>query len=207
MIKIRDILKMISAVLFAWLYIPHIVLYALCREKRQIINEDLSEYKKRIKIGLSNGFAFLYMLHHDRYFRVIFYHRAGPVFSLLFGWWRPGDRYFVISKTTKIGKGMFCPHPYSTIINAEAIGDNFVCHHLVTIGHKNDTTRLRPIIGDNVFVGVGASIIGKVKVGNNVVIGAGSVVVKDIPNNVVVAGNPAKVVKYLGNNMELLCGL
>lgn len=197
MIKIRDILNMISAVLFAWLYIPHIVLYALCREKRQIINEDLREYKKRIKIGLSNGFAFLYMLHHDRYFRVIFYHRAGPVFSLLFGWWRPGDRYFVISKTTKIGKGMFCPHPYSTIINAEAIGENFICHHQVTIGYKNDYNPERPTIGNHVTVSANVVIVGNVVIGDNVVVGAGSVVVKDVPDNCVLAGNPAKVIKML----------
>lgn len=203
MIKIRDILNMISAVLFAWLYIPHIVLYILCRGKRQIINEDLSEYKKRIRIGLSNGFAFLYMLHHDRYFRVIFYHRAGPVFSLLFGWWRPGDRYFVISKTTKIGKGMFCPHPYSTIINAEAIGDNFNCHHLVTIGYKTDERLERPVIGNKVSVGANATIIGGVKIGDNVIVAAGAVVAKDVPGNCVVAGNPASVVRSMNCGYEL----
>lgn len=62
-------------------------------------------------------------------------------------------------------------------------------------GDKNGK---RPIIGDNVFLGANVTIIGGVRIGNNVEVGAGSVVVKDVPDNCVVAGNPAKIIKYLG---------
>ena len=56
----------------------------------------------------------------------------------------------------------------------------------------------RPItVGNNVWIGGGATILSDVTIGNNVVIGAGVVVTKDIPDNVVVAGNPARVIKYL----------
>lgn len=53
------------------------------------------------------------------------------------------------------------------------------------------------IIGDNVWLGGNSVIAPGVTIGNNVVVGAGAVVVKDVPNNVVVGGNPAKIIKYL----------
>ena len=53
----------------------------------------------------------------------------------------------------------------------------------------------RPVIGNNVTIGCHACILGDIRIGDNVVIGAGAVVVKDVPNNVVVAGNPAKVIE------------
>jgi serine O-acetyltransferase len=55
------------------------------------------------------------------------------------------------------------------------------------------------VIGDNVYIGPGARLIGGFKVGNNVVIGANAVVIKDVPDNSVVAGVPAKVIS---NNIE-----
>ena len=56
------------------------------------------------------------------------------------------------------------------------------------------------IIGDNVFIGVNSVILPNVKIGNNSVIGAGSVVTKDIPANVVAAGNPARVINNIESN-------
>jgi serine O-acetyltransferase len=55
-----------------------------------------------------------------------------------------------------------------------------------------------PIIGDNVEICAGARILGLVRIGNNVIIGANAVVVKDVPDNCVVAGVPARIIK---NNM------
>ena len=55
-----------------------------------------------------------------------------------------------------------------------------------------------PTIGDNVFIGNNSCILGNVKIGNNVVIAAGAVVVHDVPDNVTVAGIPAKIIKEKG---------
>ena len=57
------------------------------------------------------------------------------------------------------------------------------------IGHE-DT-----YIGDDCVIGIGAIILAGVKIGNNVVVGAGSVVTKDVPSNVIIAGNPARIIK------------
>ena len=55
-----------------------------------------------------------------------------------------------------------------------------------------------PTIEDNVFIGTNSCILGNVKIGNNVVIAAGAVVVHDVPDNVTVAGIPAKIIKEKG---------
>lgn len=189
---IRDCLRLTGAMLFCWLYIPHICYYMLNGGK--IIASDLRRYTKQINIKLPLWLLLIYLLHNNRYFRSLFYFRIGPLWDLLISWYRPGDRYFILSKETKIGEGLLMAHPYSTVLNAESIGRNFYCIHCTTLGK---TPKGRPVIGDNVTLGANVTIIGPVRVGNNVTIGAGSVVVKDIPDNCVVVGNPARIIKRL----------
>ena len=195
---IRDILRLFGAILFSWLYIPHIVIYNVLGKKRLIVS-DIERLKQQLKIVLPNGLAVLFFLHNNRFYRKTFYHRIGPVLSLLIGWWRPGDSSFIIPDSTIIGKGFYFAHPYSTVLNAESIGDNFSCIHCTTLGKKDAK---RPVIGDNVTIGCHACIIGGVHIGNNVTIGAGAVVVRDVPDNCVVAGNPAKIIKVYENTRQ-----
>ena len=112
--KIRDILRLLGAIIFSWLYIPHMVIYSVLGKKRLIVS-DIEGLKKLINISLPNWLAVLYFLHNNRYYRKAFYYRIGPALSLLIGWWRPGDCSFIIPDSTKIGKGLYFAHPYSTL--------------------------------------------------------------------------------------------
>ena len=162
------------------------------------IDCDIERYKEHFHYeGCPNCLYLLYLLTTDRYFRVIFYNRIGPVAATLISWYRPGDKYFAIPKELKIGGGFMAYHPYSTVLNAEKIGENFTCLQCTTLGYGNGG---RPTIGDNVMIGANVVIVGGVHVGNNVTIGAGSVVVKEVPDNCIVAGNPAKIIRYLKEN-------
>lgn len=196
--KLREQLNLFWAIIFCWLYIPHTLLYLYKGNLRKIVNADLNRRKDKLELKLNRSLMFLYYIHIDRYFRNLFYHRVGPVIGIIIGWWSPGDRYFVISKTTTIGEGAYFAHPFASEINAKSIGKNFSCRHLTTIGNKMDGDNdRRPVIGDNVTLGVNVTIIGGVTIGNNVIIGAGCVVVKDIPDNCVIVGNPCRIIKTI----------
>lgn len=189
--KIRDCLRLLGAIVFSWLYIPHLIAYAIGGNR--LINSDLFAIRSQSGFNsLPYWLLLIEMLHNNRYYRVLFYHRIGAIASAAISWYRPGDKYFRIRSGMSIGEGMWIAHPYSTILNAERIGKNFRCIHCTTLGAGKNGI---PTIVDNVSLGANVVIIGGVNIGNNVTIGAGSVVVKDIPNNSVAVGNPAKVIK------------
>lgn len=99
-----------------------------------------------------------------------------------------------IRPETKIGYGFFVEHGGPIFINGTAeIGNNCSFSQCNTIGSNNDNAA---IIGDNVYLGPNVCVVEKVKIGNNVTIGAGSIVTKDIPDNATAAGNYAKVLNY-----------
>lgn len=89
-----------------------------------------------------------------------------------------------------IPRGIVFPHPYGIVIHSETvIGDNAVVMQQVTMGGKSliDPVGV-PTLGDNCYIGAGAKILGPVRIGNNVTIGANAVVTKDIADGNVVVG-------------------
>ncbi|MBD5415218.1 MAG: serine acetyltransferase [Bacteroides sp.] len=98
-----------------------------------------------------------------------------------------------------ISGGLVLVHGFSTIIQTERIGRNSMIFQQVSIAYSDGRS---PSIGDDVTICCGAKIIGGVKIGNNVTVAAGAVVVRDVPDNAVVAGNPAKVVASNVNRLS-----
>lgn len=139
--------------------------------------------------------SFLYLLVFEKTFRNLFYWRIGKAKYLLWCWLWPHP-CFTIATHMEVGKGFNCIHPFSTIVNAESIGDNFTVRNTVTIG--NNKSGERPTIGNNVSINANAVVVGPIVIGDNVTIGAGAVVTKSIPNNCVVVGNPAYVLRENG---------
>lgn len=102
---------------------------------------------------------------------------------------------------TRIGPGFYICHFGGIVVNGRAvIGRNCNISHGVTIGQINRGKRMGcPTIGDDVYIGPGAKIIGAVTIGDRVAIGANCVVVDDIPDDAVVVGIPGRVVSDRGS--------
>ena len=101
-----------------------------------------------------------------------------------------------INPVARIGKGIFLDHATGLVVGETAvIGDNVSILHSVTLGGtgKEGSDR-HPKIGDGVLIGAGSKILGNIKIGNCSKVAAGSVVLKDVPESMTVAGVPARVV-------------
>jgi serine O-acetyltransferase len=101
-----------------------------------------------------------------------------------------------VHPAAKFGRGIFLDHATGLVVGeTAAIGDNVSMLHDVTLGGTGkDHGDRHPKIADGVLIGAGAKIIGNIEIGHCARVAAGSVVLKTVPNNVTVAGIPAKIV-------------
>ncbi len=106
-----------------------------------------------------------------------------------------------IHPKAKIGKNLFIDHGMGVVIGETSdIGDNVTIYHMVTLGgispsinsDKQREIKRHPTLQDNVVIGSGAQVLGPITVGKNAKIGANAVVTKDVPENGVMVGIPAK---------------
>ncbi len=110
-----------------------------------------------------------------------------------------------ISASTDIGPGLYIGHTGDIRLHPDVkAGCNFNIGSGVTIGERGDGYSGSPAIGDNVYIHTGAKVIGAIRLGNNVKIGANAVVIKDVPDNSTAVGVPAKVVKIHEDNKTKL---
>ncbi len=116
-----------------------------------------------------------------------------------------------IHPKANIGKNLFIDHGMGVVIGETSeIGDNVTIYHMVTLGgispsvNSNEQRNIKrhPTLKDNVVVGSGAQILGPVTVGKNAKIGANAVVTKDVPENAVMVGIPAKNVGETSSSDE-----
>lgn len=100
-----------------------------------------------------------------------------------------------ISINAEIGRGLYLGHPYNiTVGNGSKLGDNVNLHKGCTIGRENRGKREgAPMIGNNVAIGINATVIGNIHIGNDVMIAANSFVNFDVPDHSIVLGNPGVI--------------
>ncbi|KAA8733246.1 serine acetyltransferase [Acinetobacter qingfengensis] len=159
------------------------------------IQSDLFRYTGKVSL---KAFIKQYLTHRGFNFSVwLRLTAAGKWYSKLaypVYWFKKRHYGIDILYTTKIGYGLYIGHGGPLIINATAIlGNNVNLSQYSTIGAIDGPAA---IIGNNVYLGPHVCVIEHVKIGNNVTIGAGSIVTKDIPDNATAAGNYAKVLNY-----------
>lgn len=160
---------------------------------RHLINDDIAHWQEILGWHGSAESMLRRLLLEKPEFRNLLYYRLGGIrlISRLLRFFLPPLPTLYIW-TPEIGGGLFIQHGFATVIAAKKIGQHCFVNQQVTIGYKGDNA---PILGNDVTVTCGAKILGNVNVGNNVVIGANSVVVKDIPSDVTVVGIPARILK------------
>jgi serine O-acetyltransferase len=103
----------------------------------------------------------------------------------------------VIGAGTRFGKGLILMHPVGVVINSKVIaGEQVVIESGVVIGDEKGKA---PALGNNVFIGAGAKLVGGIIIGDNVKIGANAVVVSDVRSNTTVVGIPAREITKAGS--------
>lgn len=179
------------------------------REFLEITKADLYRYAGKTSLGaflfhyiLSLGFRYTVWM---RWCALVHAYPIARVLFFPFAWLvnrHQQIRFGIgISYKTQIGSGLYIGHQGGIVINEQVvIGKNCNLSQQVTIGVSRRGERAGvPTIGDNVYLGPGAKIFGKIQVGNNAAIGANCVVTRDVPDNGVAVGIPAKVISYEGS--------
>jgi serine O-acetyltransferase len=104
-----------------------------------------------------------------------------------------------IAMRCEIGPGLYFPHTVGTVIGARRIGNNVTIYHGATIGAKRMDLgydpEQRPLIGNNVVIGSGAKVLGGIVIGDGATVGANSVVTRSVPENALVGGIPARIIR------------
>lgn len=140
-------------------------------------------------------------------FRYMFFrrklHLCGQMNPIRFFYWIMMRHYmykYGFQIAGKIGKGFFIGH-FGTIVTHQDVilGDNCNISHGVTIGVTRRGSQMgAPLIGDEVWIGAGAILVGKISIGKNVLIAPGAFVNFDVPPNSIVIGNPGLIKPSLG---------
>jgi len=104
-----------------------------------------------------------------------------------------------------IGEGLFIDHGTGVVIGETAeLGDNVTLYQGVTLGGTGkDVGKRHPTLGNNVVVGSGAKVLGPFKVGDHSKIGAGAIVLKEVPPHCTVVGNPGRVVRMNDERVDI----
>ena len=182
-----------------------LVLALRVTDQRAVIHADLVRWK-RLRfdqpsapvVQMSDDDMLRSFVAAYREYRNVLYYRleAGNLPGVLLAKvarriWRPVATFDIACPD--IGPGLVVRHGYSTILTADRIGADCFAHQEVTIGWRDANDR-PPVLGDNVYLGAGAKVLGPITLGDDVMVGANAVVLEDVPSGCTVAGVPARIV-------------
>lgn len=181
-----------------------VYLCALCSKQKNLIKMDVARWTAIDQSKLGFFEALNFYLTYKKEFRNLLQNRfkypaTSPFNKIHFIiarlLWKPMESLFIYTK--EIGGGFYIQHGFATIISAKKIGENCRVYQQVTIGYKGEEA---PVLEDNVSVTCGAKVLGDLTMHTGSLAAAGAVVVKDVPENAIVAGVPAKVIAYKDEN-------
>lgn len=166
--------------------LTHNPFWRICTWQMTSRKLDYYNYKK----SASSGFVKIYYA----FLSLIYLRRKNKL----------SERLGLELSTARIGKGLRIDH-FNNVINGNVtIGEDCNILGNVCIGNGGKYKRdCIPTIGNNVLIGRGVTIVGKLTVGDNVIIGANSLITKDVPSNATVVGNPAYIIKLDGTKTNI----
>lgn len=193
----RTSMKKIVVYINFWRLIIPTLIYMFDKKINNLIKEDL----KNLSYMLPNTgtlFKLWYALVYSLPFRGVFFYRIREykLLKTIHNALLPNKREIEISGDIAGGLTVF--HGQACVIHCTSAGNNLCVWQNVTVGRnpRNGASIDKPIIGNNVNIYTGAIVIGGITIGDNVDIGAASLVLNDIPSNCVVEGIPAKIIKH-----------
>lgn len=182
-----------------------VYLCTMCSKQKHLIQADVTRWNEIDQINFNLFESLNWYLTYKKEFRNLLQHRLKNPSRTLVSFvhfaiarilWKPLETLYIY--TEDIGGGLYIQHGFSTIITAKKIGKNCRIYQQVTIGYKQGACP--PVLEDNVSVTCGAKVLGDITMHTGSLAAAGAVVIKDVPENAIVAGVPAKVIGYKDEN-------
>lgn len=170
-----------------------LLLQTVKQERKQIIFDEMEHWNKIRQFGNTGHFDMFsdLMVMLPEYRNLLQFRSGSGIIKLLLQFlFPPMDTLYIC--TDDIGPRLFIQHGFATMISARKIGSDCWINQQVTIGYKGSDEP--PVIGNGVRITVGAKVLGNINLGDNSIVGANAVVIKNVPPNAIVGGVPAKII-------------
>lgn len=184
------------------LAVPALIAFAFVdKDNRRKIMMDIHRFEsvRRLPNARFSAWRLYRALVSAQEFRSIYYMRIGHMAKIIKYFLKPMPLCGVGGTlSAKVGGGVYIQHGWGMVLDAESVGENLWINQNVTVGYRGDG---HPRIGNNVRIGTGAVVLGRITIGDNVNIGANAIVTKDVPSNTTVVSPQAFIIKRDGKRV------